>query len=218
MTEMYERIDGSFAVEGWDGIAIPVPPAEVRDRLMLPSRYAYATLHEEVAEPYKKGVLTVCRKYVEQFGDASFYGKWLTLAGTSGAGKTWGAAAVVNEIVMRFAADRQFDVYWLPVAWELPKLFDFRTFQQREEYGQMRRRIMGCDLLVVDDLLHAAEYSMVKEFLFGVYDYRHQHRKPILTTMNGDVRPDDWSVVEQAFNGPFARRLAGNSKGFTLSV
>jgi hypothetical protein len=196
---------------------LPIPRPDVVDRLRLPEAYQHATLQKGGEERYRKGLLAACRGYVMEFDRVEAGGLWLTLAGTSGLGKSHGAAAVANEITTLHVPHRKFDIYWLATSWELPKLFDYRTFGMQEEYWRMRNRIMNCELLVVDDLLHAADYSMHKEFIFGVYDYRFQRRKMVITTLNGAIRPDDWSAVEAAFNGPFARRLAEKSTGFTWS-
>lgn len=200
-----------------DANNFPIPRPEIVERLRLPEAYQHATLQKGGEERYRKGLLTAARNYVMEFDRVEADGAWLTLAGTSGVGKSHGAAAIANEIATLHVPHRQFDIYWLATSWELPKLFDFRTFGMKEEYWRMRNRIMDCNLLIVDDLLHAADYSMHKEFIFGVYDYRFQRKKMVVTTLNGVIRPDNWSAVEAAFNGPFARRLAEKSTGFTWS-
>lgn len=216
--ELYEQIPGELVEVAYEGQIVPVPARWVRERVNLPERYKYASLHKDLAGGFKyPAVRQTAIDYVRNFDQVRLRGSWATFAGLSGSGKTWGSAAIANEVIMNWGVGEHLTVEYLAVAWMLQDLYDYRTFGQKEEYNAMRRRIFDCDLLIVDDLLHAGDFPLYKEFLFGLYDYRHQKKKPIVTSLNGILKKGDWSVVEQAFNGPFARRLASNSKGYTFS-
>jgi DNA replication protein DnaC len=219
----YELIHGSEALPDWsDREEVPAPPKWVREHLRLPRRYQYATLANAVADDFNPVILSVARDYVEGYcyGDVAYYGLGALLTGDSGQGKTWAAAAIVNEIVR--TVGQRVTVEWLPVAWRLQELFDYQRFGRQEEYFDLRKRLFNCDILVVDDLMHASQYAPVKEFLMGLYDYRHQQRKPVITTANAIVPyvddDFDWSALEEAFNAPFVRRIVGDCSGFIASV
>lgn len=207
MWDMYEA----------EGGRVVAPAPWVRDRVNLPPRYAEAILHPDVGDRYKPLLLQTAQDYVRAFQP---YGEspWLTLVGQSGTGKTHTAAAVANEIVANYTHGIQFTVCWLPVSWALGRLFNHRTFGQKEEFYALENKIMRSNLLVVDDLSHAAQFPMAKEYLWGVYDYRYQHQLPIVTTANAAVTADDWATFDAIMDPTFTRRVREQSRGFTCVV
>jgi DNA replication protein DnaC len=209
----YEEINGGYLRPEWDARMIPVPSRYVRDRAGLPERYQFASLHADLWDEYSPVNLDVATRFVADWPYYQMMGTWVNFFGKSGAGKTHTAAAMVNEIILRHTKKNQFKAVWLPVA-RLGDLFNYRTFGKREEYYTLENDLRTCHLLVVDDLGHAADFPMVREYLFGIYDYRYQRKRPIITTANFRVSPTDWSEVERAFNEPFARRLRETAQGF----
>lgn len=220
--QSYDTVNASLVSKRWAGrVEVPVPPEWVRSRLHLPRKYQYCCLHSDVSAEYGDAVFKTARGFVESFGDELYYGGGVVLAGVSGVGKTWTAAAIANEVMSAYGrtesgTDIQLSVEWLPVSWKLQRLFDYRHFRRQDEYYEFKNRIHRADLLVVDDLLHASDFSQVKEFLFGLYDYRDQHSKPTVTTVNVMSKETVWDDISAAFSVPFSRRLHDSAEGRTL--
>jgi DNA replication protein DnaC len=216
LTTKHETMQGGLIREVWEGREVPIPPKWVRDRNQLPKRYRFAVLAPETAGEYDPTVLEVAMRYAVAWPQVKAKGLWAIFTGDSGRGKTHAAAAIANEAQRLHGGTEGVSVEWLPVTCRLQELFDHRHFRRGEEYGALRRRLLGCDLLIVDDLLYAGQSAPVKEFLFGPYDDRYQKQKPIVTTMNADLTPEDWSAVDNVFNAAFRRRLQETAKGFTI--
>lgn len=216
LTTKYETMQGGLIRDKWEGREVSIPPKWVRDRNKLPKRYRYAVLAPATAAAYDPTLLEAAMRYAVGWPQVRAGGLWAIFTGSSGRGKTHAAAAIANDAHRIHGTVGGLTVEWLPVTWRLQELFDHRHFHRGKEYGALRRRVMGCDLLIVDDLLYAGQSAPVKEFLFGLYDYRYQEKKPIITTMNADLTPEDWSAVDNVFNAAFRRRLQETAKGFTI--
>lgn len=211
----YDFIDASLVFEGEEG-SMPVPPEDAVVANNLPDEYRYATLHKQMADRYDPVLYDVATRYVENWVTNSHFGRWALFTGDSGRGKTWAAAAVMNEIQRVYGSGRRVSAVWFPVAWKLRMLFDHQHFRNKESYRELYNRLHESELVVVDDLLHVAEYPSAKEFVYGLLDYRAQHRRATILTANALIAPGDWSHLEKAFSTPFARRIRQKAEGYTV--
>jgi DNA replication protein DnaC len=115
-------------------------------------------------------LMEYCRKYADEFSTSS---PWLVLWGNVGAGKSYAAAAICNEILehgysVRFTTLTQFER-------EL-----FSTQDKAGAYAELRR----VDLLVLDDLGISRATPYMNEIMFTVVDERLRTGKPMIVTTN----------------------------------
>lgn len=116
-----------------------------------------------------KGLMDYCRKYAEDFSDAS---PWLLLYGDVGVGKSYAAAAITNELLRK----------GLSVIFTTLTQFERRLHADSKESAYAALRV--CDLLVLDDLGISRVTPYTNEIMFTVVDERLQTGFPMIVTTN----------------------------------
>lgn len=198
--------------------SVNVPPHSIRQHFNAPSRFHLASLDRSVEHLFDQSVFDICRKYVQEFQRHRKTGQSLALFGDTGVGKTWAAAAVLNEIVRIWADGGSVTTAWLSVPTDLPKLFQYEAFRKQPEYYALFNRYQQANILVIDDLLHmpAHDFSKTKSFLYALLDYRYMRQRPVIITANAKVTKDDWSDIEDVMDGSFVRRIQQMTAGYTV--
>lgn len=213
-SQAYQCVPGTEHSQVYGDAEIYIPPQWVIDRLALPQRYAHASLAKQMREYFNPDLYATCEAYVMEWTGALKYGEGAVFAGTSGGGKTFAAAAVANEITRVYGQVRHIQIVWFPVASKLQELLRFERFGMKEEYFNFRKRLLNADLVIVDDLTHAANRGPTKDLLFELYDERYQRQAPIVTTGNFE----SIESLEKVFDSAFARRLSDTSAHFSVHL
>jgi DNA replication protein DnaC len=130
-----------------------------------------------------RGLMEFCRKYAEEFSDASV---WLMLYGDVGVGKSYAAAAITNALLGK----------GLSVIFTTLTQFERRLHSgsKDEAYAALR----ACDLLVLDVLGISRITPYTNEIMYTVIDERLQTGRPMIVTTNMTaeeiLRNDDLSI------------------------
>lgn len=119
-------------------------------------------------------IISIAKKYVENFDKMREDGKGLLLFGGVGNGKTFAAACIANALV-----DKGFPVLmtnFARIANTVQGLFDGR----QEYYDSLNR----FPLLVIDDLSAERKTEYMQEIVFNVIDSRYRAGLPLIVTSN----------------------------------
>ena len=140
-------------------------------------------------------VLGVCRRYAESFGPDS---PNLLFWGNTGLGKTF-----LSGCIARVAADRGASVVYVTAA-SAVEAFEEHKFRPDDESEEKVRRLLSCELLILDDLgtEHVTEFS--KSAVYRLVNTRLLDRKKTIISTN--LSPDD---LESRYTSQIASRLRG---------
>ena len=119
-------------------------------------------------------VSTACERYADTFSQNDRYG--LILHGGVGTGKSFMAAAIANRVIDHGFTALQTDIGSIATAME-------PSFEKRKA---TLKRILGYDLLVIDDIgaQRSTEYMM--QHVYSVIDGRYRQGRPMVITTNLD--------------------------------
>lgn len=208
----YEYVDGNAVKFGLGGRKVPIPPEWVRNRITLPPRGKNACLSKEIADLYPAPVRETLVKYVSQWPQVKKSGTDLIVAGSIPSRRLrWAAAAVMNEVVMRYGAISAISTEWFGVG-RLNFLQDARD-KRADEYAPIRNRIFKAKLLMVENPLGIDRNSAAFWFVKALYQHRYDNQLPTITTLSTDVR-EGWDGVRRALGPDIADTLRENNHGF----
>jgi DNA replication protein DnaC len=209
----YDYLPGERVHPSLKGRMVPVPPRWARDWRTGSARYQYATLSKELEHWFPEHVRSMCVDYVKNWPYNREMGIDLVITGNVAQTKqTWLAEAVVNELILRYAARSDFSANWFNVRKAIPWIIDARS--GKGEYTPIRNRILNTRLLFVDGLMSMRDHPEGKWFLEWVYRHRYDEQLPTITTIQWtNVRRDGWDQVEQVFGTELMTRLHDNAQG-----
>ncbi len=115
-------------------------------------------------------IISISRKYVENFGKMLEDGKGLLMFGTVGNGKTFAAACIVNALI-----DKGFPCALRKMSDIAQDIFDGKLSpHDLNKYA----------LLVLDDLMAERKTEYMQEIVFNVIDSRYNAKLPTIVTSN----------------------------------
>jgi DNA replication protein DnaC len=194
-------------------------PQDVRQRLRLPAKYAMATLAPEVRDTYNEELYQGVTRYLAAFPAIHTAGVGPLLAGPPHSGTSWAAAALANEIVLRSQANRFADIQvsWLSCFWVLRLIQDARDLSRTDTYVGLRDAMLKNDLVVVDDLLAAAEVPGGVPFIHTVFAYRYDHNLPTITTVTTSAS-SPFPEIAKVYGRNFRDRLVETTDAYLVRV
>jgi hypothetical protein len=211
----YEMIEGFKVNPKWNADLVPVTPAWVRDKVVLPRKLQYATFARELSYHYVPEIYETGRRYVssQKWPFAKAHGHGPVLIGPPGTSKTWAAAAMLNEITLRYSEHYDISTAWISTFWTLPLILDARHFKNEDKFYYLRNKAHDAEIIVVDDLLAAGDVEGGRNFIWSLYEYRNQHQKPTITTVTSKAKDQDdvWRSIEKIFGKFFAVKLKETS-------
>ena len=148
-----------------------------------------------------RALMDYCRKYAEDFSDAS---PWLILYGDVGVGKSYAAAAITNELL-----GKEYSVIFTTLTQFERRLF---SGNKQECYAALR----SCDLLVLDDLGISRITPYTNEIMFTVVDERLQTGRPMIVTTNmtaQDILQNDDISIRRIMSRLYERSVLIECKG-----
>lgn len=142
------------------------------------SQLAGSSPYDEMRENY-----STCRRFAEKFvpGEAN-----LLLSGAPGLGKTFLSAAIAREV-----SDGGWSVVY-NTATHVFDRFEARKFGRDETAEEDVRRILSCDLLILDDLGTEMTTGFVSSALYEIVNTRLQRR--LSTVISTNLQPEDLSA------------------------
>lgn len=179
----YEVVAGEIISPAWKGKEVPVPPEWVRNYATVTERYKYACLAKELEDYYPTEVREKLVEYVKNWPEIRQLGQDMVIAGNvPHVRRVWTAAAVMNEIIMRFGPRMNLTTSWLSVRSGLSWLLDAKD-RRAEEYVAFRNRALHAKLLLVDNPLLARRGTDGGWFIQALYEHRFEHRLPTISTL-----------------------------------
>jgi DNA replication protein DnaC len=158
-------------------------PGELMRRARIPRRYEHCTfesfsIRKDPATGQPDPYLDMAKRWAQQFVEEYPVDFGLVLTGTTGAGKTHLAVAVLRELIMRKGVECLFT--------------DFRELLQqiRESYNpvsetselRLLEPVVDTEVLLLDELVSANPSEWVKERLAYIINARYNQKKVTLIT------------------------------------
>ena len=117
------------------------------------------------------------KKFIEDFG--SHY-RNLFFCGTVGTGKSFLSCCIAKEVM-----DRGYSVIYFSANALFQKIAEYTfTTKDKEALAQFKNDLLGCDLLIIDDLGTESVNSFVTAELFHCLNERHLHRRSTIISSN----------------------------------
>ena len=132
---------------------------------------------------------SACQRYAETFDGKDRYG--LLLWGDVGTGKSFMSAAIANRVIDLGFTALQTDIGSIVTARE-------SSFEDRKRNLD---RLMGYDLLLIDDLGAQRSTEYLMEQVYAVVDGRYRAGKPMVITTNMDAG----LIADRRDSGPWSR-------------
>lgn len=151
-----------------------------------------------------------CRRYADMFDPKEPYG--LLLWGSVGTGKSFMSSAIANRVIDRGFSALQTDVRSIVNLME-------SSFEHRQRNLD---RILGYDLLLIEDLGAQRSTSYMMEHVYSVIDGRYKTGKPMVVTtnfggdrINGSISDSDdpWSrIFDRILERCYPIRFTGQNR------
>lgn len=149
-----------------------------------------------------------CQRYIDSFleEDGSFRESGLILIGPPGVGKTHLAAAVLKELMQRFALRGLF-VDFTSLIHQIQSTFDPAT---RDSQHGILEPVMNAELLVLDELGARKPTAWVTDILYLVMNGRYTRKLPTLFTTNYSLSSPEGEDIglDRMPSGPARESLA----------
>ncbi len=150
-------------------------------------------------------VVDYCRYYIKHFNDSKDN---LLFYGNAGTGKTFLVNCIVKELI-----DKSQSVIYLSAVQFFDLLADY-AFRRKESsvYRNISmNELLGCDLLVIDDLGSEMKNTFTNSALFDCLNERLIHQKPTIISTNLSFRE-----LQENYDERISSRVLGNFKRFSI--
>lgn len=163
----------------------------------------YSPLVDGEASPREnmEWVYDECREYARKFGTD---GGNLLFFGPTGLGKTFLSAAIAREV-----SAAGFSVVYDSAAHIFQQFFDAERFDSDETDTRNVRRVLRCDLLILDDLGTEKRSAFVTSALYQIINTRLMERRA--TILNTNLEP---KALTERYSPQIASRIEGEYQIF----
>ncbi len=154
---------------------------------------------EEGKNPYKTMVkiFDFCEKFANDFTQSS---KSILMKGQTGLGKTHLSLAIANKVI-----EKGYSVVYVSAPDILSKLEREHFSGGYSDENNTYRSLIGCDLLIIDDLGTEFSTQFTKSAIYNVFNSRVLQNKPIIMNTNLSVN----ELVEM-YSSRFYSRVIGS--------
>lgn len=114
----------------------------------------------------------ICKGYVEKFEKMKQMNQGLLFWGPVGTGKSYAAACIANELINKGHT---------VVMTSIVRLL---SLAEEEEFDAIMRRMMNCELVILDDLGAERNTDYALEKVYYVIESRHRSGEPMIVTTN----------------------------------
>ncbi|MBQ7581044.1 MAG: ATP-binding protein [Clostridia bacterium] len=143
-----------------------------------------------------QGVLNYCKNYAADFGKHS---ESLIFSGETGLGKTHLSLAIAGEVTKK-----GFNVIYGSAQNLLNMLEDEKFGRSRLDYS-VEESLLGCDLLIIDDLGSEFSTQFTLSAVYNVINSRLLERKPVIISTNYSI-----DEMESKYSPRITSRIFGN--------
>lgn len=143
-----------------------------------------------------EGILRYCRNYAESFSTSS---SSIIMQGGTGLGKTHLSLAIANA-----AIDKGFGVIY-GSAQNMVTNLERERFNRDENTEDTNQLLLGCDLLILDDLGTEFATSFVNAAIYNIVNTRLMAQKPTIISTNLSLHE-----LEQRYTERFVSRVIGS--------
>ncbi|HEX3037762.1 MAG TPA: ATP-binding protein [Oscillospiraceae bacterium] len=143
-----------------------------------------------------EGILRYCRNYAESFSNSS---SSIIMQGGTGLGKTHLSLAIANA-----AIDKGFGVIY-GSAQNMVTNLERERFSRDDNTDDTNRLLLGCDLLILDDLGTEFATSFVNAAIYNIVNTRLMAQKPTIISTNLSIHE-----LEQRYTERFVSRVIGS--------
>ncbi len=147
-----------------------------------------------------EAIYEACQKYARKFGPDSGN---LLFFGSTGLGKTFLSAAIAREV-----SASGFSVVYDTAA-HIFQRFEAEKFDREEDAGHDVRRVLRCDLLILDDLGTEHSTPFVRSVLYRIVNTRLLERRATILSTN--LEPED---IAERYSPQIASRIEGEYQIF----
>lgn len=173
----------------------------------IPNRFKEASLKDwEEDHIFRKASIN----YLSNLEENLVEGIAPSFFGTSGAGKSRIAAAILNTV--KKITIPEIKCSWLPTSEVFNKLMDYRDLKLTENYTYLWDRMKNDPLVVFDDIGTLRDSPRIMEYFWIILDSRYADQKATIFTGNINIpppitRPILLNNVSKWISPAFARRL-----------
>lgn len=161
----------------------------------IPKRFAGRSFDSYVAEtPEQQAALSICRDYAETFAERRARGEGLLLAGTTGAGKSHLAAAILQQLMPAHS------VLYTTVPELVRSVRDTWHRDSKYSTSQVIESLRALDLLVVDEVGMQTGTDGEQVILYDVLDGRYRDCAPTIMLTNLDTKALRTSIGDRLYD------------------
>ena len=126
-----------------------------------------------------QSVLSVCRQFINEFGGEDVKHRNLLFFGKTGVGKTFLTHCIAKELL-----EQAVSVVYLS-AISFFQILSRTEFEKNDEQAKSQyTNLMGCDLLIIDDLGTELSTSFTNSAFFNTINERLLQKKPVIISTN----------------------------------
>ena len=148
---------------------------------VIPRRYRDASFDRAPVTDIDPAIVSATRRFATSIDDKLDHGRGLWFMGPVGTGKTT-LAMLVSKAAL--AAGRSVAIYSLPRL--LNEIRD--TYRQERSHVELLDRLIGVDLLHIDDVGAERSNDWVLEELYSIVNGRYEDQRSMVITTNIDDR------------------------------
>lgn len=188
--------------------------------ISIPTRFKEASLKD-----WEDGHILrrIALKYFLNFEEYYTNGMAPAFFGTSGAGKSRIAAAILNTAAQ--LTTPAIKTAWFPTSEALNKLLDYRDLRMYDNYNTLWNALRNTDMIVLDDIGTLRNSPRVVEYFWMIVDARYSEGLPTMYTGNLGVAENANLTREQLLDHlgkwispSFARRVDQTASGLMVLI
>ena len=142
----------------------------------IPSLYESASFDTFQKNASNSSIFRMAKNYADKFDKMLELGKGLLMHGTVGTGKTYTAACIGNALL-----NAGYSVF-------MTSTYEMLRLRKDDDESQYSDRLLGCSLLIIDDLGAERTTDFGRERVFAYVDGRCSTGKPMILTTNLDFQ------------------------------
>lgn len=205
--QTYDRAPGTFLGPSFADREVPVPPAWVKEFVDVPQGCENACVARELESIYPPEARDTFVRYIKSWWEVREHGHHLVIGGTGGTYKRrqWAAAAVANEIAMRFGQQADLSISWCRPEGARHALNARKD--SYEVYNQMYKRFMNSTLLLMLDPDRVAKGSDEWYLIEDIYMERGSKLLPTITSISDPLTEPNFGGVKTVLGRYIAETL-----------
>lgn len=185
----------------------------------LPYRYLNAEIKRDDKTGWCEAIYDTAADFLRSYATYAAQGKAPMFVGTSGSGKTYAAAAIINKIRQHrnSSGDTELRFAWIPVGECFDQLMALRDFRD-PTYWKLDYLLKNAEIAVFDDFAYLSEYPRLRELFWIYVNARYDRALPTIFTANLDLANLGWEAIDRMFGEAYRRRIQHMTEGLVAAV